>query len=285
MSVKKYPYYDEKIPVVNLFLDSENPRLPNYIQGKSQKEIVDYMLLEESTLELMQAIGKNGFFKGEQLLVIESGKKYKVIEGNRRLTSVILLNNPNYTEIQSGLVSKIIEESKFTNISDLPCMVFEKEDDIHDYLGYRHVTGIQPWNLRQKAKYLKYLKDKNFPHLSVEEASNELRKMIGSKGDYVKRILVGNDIYLKLKDNAFFKIKGLEDETFYFSYIADSLRHSKIEEYIGADLSANDPLKSLNLKHLENWRSIYHEYHNCDCKTFEIVSCFIHILGRNCSIS
>lgn len=251
----EYPKYLKGILLSDLLLDPNNPRLPNYVQGKNEDEIISYMLLEESTLELMQAIGKNGFFQGEQLLVIEKNDKYVVVEGNRRLTSVKLLNNPKLAKVQNSLVQKIWDDAiyKDDSITTLPCMVFENENDIHDYLGYKHITGIQPWNLRQKAKYLTYLKEHNFPKQSIFTASFDLRKMIGSKQDYVNRILVGYQVYVKIKEKAFFKIKDLNDEGFYFSYIADSLRHTNISKYLGVNLGSDSPLKELELKKLENW--------------------------------
>ena len=78
--------------------------------------------------------------------------------------------------------------------------------------------------------------------------------MIGSKSDYVLRLLVGHVIFLKIKDNHFFKIKNLQDDgSFYFGYIADSLRHNNIVEYLNIDMSNADPISDLNIKHLENW--------------------------------
>lgn len=255
MAQLEYPYFDEKIPVESLILDNENPRLPDYIQGKNENDIISHMLLEESTLELMQAIGQKGFFPGEQLLVVPLGNnKYKVVEGNRRLTAVKLLNDPELATVQQSLVEKIRNSVKINlPISFLPCMVFEKDENIHDYLGYRHVTGIQPWNLRQKAKYVSYLREKNYSDLSLDEASNELRKIIGSKKDYVKRLLTGHKIYTIIKDNAFFKIKGLDEEGLYFSYIADSLSRSNIASYLNVDLDLNDPIEKIDLDSLKNW--------------------------------
>lgn len=256
MSKINYPYYNEGISVENLLLDKNNPRLPDYLQGGlDEAKIIEHMLSEESTLELMQAIGEKGFFPGEMLLVVkDSGDKYTVIEGNRRLTAVKLLNNPN-APIQDSLVKKIANNANkhLLPINSLPCMVFEHAEDIHDYLGYRHVTGVQPWNLRQKAKYLSYLRDKNYGDLNLNEASDELRKIIGSKRPVVKRYLVGYNIYSIIKDNSFFKIKDLSEEDFYFSYIADSLSRSNISSYLGVDMDSDNPIENLNLDHLKNW--------------------------------
>lgn len=90
----------EKIPVTNLILDSKNPRLPKSMSNKSEKEIINFLLSDASLIELMLAISKNDFFEGEQLLVVpDEGDKYLVVEGNRRLSAVKLLHNPELGEV------------------------------------------------------------------------------------------------------------------------------------------------------------------------------------------
>ena len=97
----------EYIKIENLILDSNNPRLPSYLHGVDENQIIDYMVLDAATIELMQAIGENDFFSGEQLLVVEvENKKYKVIEGNRRLTSVKLLNDPDLASVQTKKIKR-----------------------------------------------------------------------------------------------------------------------------------------------------------------------------------
>ena len=251
----KYPYFDNKIKVLDLILDKENPRLPRYLQEKSEQEIIQYMILEEATLELMQAIGKNNFFQGEQLLVVPNDTGgYTVVEGNRRLTAVKLLNDPNLNgDIQKSLVDKIYQNAEYKNIEYLPCTVFEKKEDIQNYLGYRHITGIQSWNLIQKASYLYHLRKVNFPDLSIDQASDELRKMIASKRNYVKRVLVGYSIYQTIKESNFFEVKNLDEKSFHFSYIADSLRFSEITTYLGINLNDENPLQNLAIEKLKDW--------------------------------
>ncbi|MCP4763179.1 MAG: ParB N-terminal domain-containing protein [archaeon] len=244
----------EYIKIKNLLLDDKNPRLPSYLQEASEAKVIEYMLLEAATIELMQAIGENGFYPGEMLLVVGvSGGKYKVIEGNRRLTAVKLLNNPTLAKVQKNKVQKVVSEAKGLPINKIPCLVFDTDEKILKYLGYRHITGVQPWNLRQKARYVHSLKEKNFPIEPLDQACRNLAKMIGSTRDYVKRLIIGFRIYKEIEDNAFFKIKGLEEDTFYFGYISDSLRHINIVEFMCVDLNSNDPLKNINLINVGKW--------------------------------
>lgn len=241
------------IKLSELELDSKNPRLPKSMHGKSEREIISYMLLDASLIELMLAIGENGFFPGEQLLVVRvSDEKYKVIEGNRRLSAVMLLNQPGLADVQITKIQKVLEEAKFFP-NEIPCLVFETESEIHNYLGYRHITGIKEWRLLEKARYLSELRNNNFSTLNLDQASREIAKVIGSRKDYVKRILVGFDIYKSIEDEAFYRIRDLDDTTFYFNYIADSLNRINICEFIGVDFANEAPTENINKKNLNKW--------------------------------
>lgn len=249
----KTPTLFKNINLINLELDSYNPRLPKSMHGKSKKEIIEYLLLDASLIELMLAIGENDFFPGEQLLVVKTENgKYRVIEGNRRLAAVMLLNDPNLTNVQKTKIQKVIDETKFTP-TEIPCLIFSDEKEIHNYLGYRHITGIKEWKLLEKARYLNGLKNSNFNNLNLDNSSREIAKIIGSRSDYVKRILIGFDIYKLIEDEAFYKIRDLNDTTFFFNYIADTLSRQNICNFLGIDLDKEFPLENIKKENLKKW--------------------------------
>ncbi len=249
------PVYKE-IHFSKLILDSFNPRIPQSKHNLPEVEIINYLLLEAATLELMQAIGENGFFKGEQLLVVQiENDKYKVLEGNRRLTSVKLLNNPNLATVKTISVKEIYDSAK-SRPKEIPCLIFNKEDEIRKYLGFRHITGIKPWGLSEKARYLYQLYLDNFKDIDLESACKELAKKIGSRRDYVKRVIVAFSLYRIVEDEGFYKIRDLDDTTFYIGYLSDALNHSNIIKFLGIDLNSNKPIENLkrtNLKELIHW--------------------------------
>ena len=193
------------IPLESLQLDSNNPRLPISKCGSSENEILKYLLTDGSLIELMLAIGENGFFAGEQLLVTPFGNQFKVIEGNRRLSAVKLLNNPNLVDVQRTKIDKVLAETTFRP-QEIPCLIFDTEEEIHKYLGFRHITGIKEWRLLEKARYLSGLRNNLYAEFTLENSSKELAKSIGSRKDYVKRILIGFEIYTVIEDEGFFNI-------------------------------------------------------------------------------
>ena len=243
------------IPLEKLQLDSDNPRLPVSMHGKPEAEILEYMLLDASLIELMLAIGKNDFFPGEQLLVTANvDDTYKVVEGNRRLSALKLLNDPGLARVQRSKIHHALAETQYRP-TEIPCLLFETEEDIHKYLGYRHITGIKEWKLLEKARYLYNLWKNVYTGQSINTAAREIAKSIGSRKDYVKRILIGYEIYRLIEDEKFYRIPGLDDTTFHFNYIADSLNKSYISEFLGIDLGeeSEEYVANLSKDNLKEW--------------------------------
>jgi hypothetical protein len=247
----------KRIPIADLKLDLYNPRLPKSKQGKDEKTVMEYMLLEASTLELMLAIGENDFFAGELLLVVpeEEKGKYRVIEGNRRLIAVKILNHPVLATVKKNAVKEIAENAKFKPI-ELPCLVFENKNDILKYLGFRHITGIKSWRLLEKARYLYELRhNEDFAKLPFKEVSREIAKMIGSSAAYVKRLLISFEMYKVVEDEAFYQIDGLNDTRFYLNYFTDSLNKENIRNFLNIDINSDTPTQKI---HTENLKKIVH---------------------------
>ena len=237
----------EYIDIDNIDLDRENPRLPESFRENdiSQRDIINWMLVDASLIELMLAIGQNGFFIGEAILVVKNPDgRYTVVEGNRRVSSVKLLHDSSIAEIHTKKIAKVLEETK-ERPKEIPCILFNCREDILQYLGYRHVTGIKAWSLLAKARYLSALAS-TMNKQPIDTISRELAKKIGSKSDYVKRLLVGFKIYEIIKDNGFYKIPNLDETSFHFNYIADSLRHENIKMFICIDLNIENPFNNFN---------------------------------------
>lgn len=246
------------IPLEQLRLDVDNPRLPKlFATGeKTREEIINKLLADDNLIELMLAIRTEGFFIGEALLVVQDGDHYVVVEGNRRLAALELLKKPDIANRHKQKIAAVLAEAG-KEIDEVPCIVFPRRDQITQYLGYRHVTGIKPWSLSAKARYLTSL----LPGLSatsLDDQARELAKIIGSKSPHVKNLLLSYRIYQKIEDDGFYDIPGLNETSFYFNYIKDSLSREHIRDFMKVNLEAENPLEALdkddsNLKELMHW--------------------------------
>lgn len=240
------------IPLEDLCLDLYNPRLPKSKQGKDENTIIEYLLLEASTLELMESIGENDFFVGEMLLVIPDGQgKYIVVEGNRRLTAVKLLNNPTLAKVKKVATKEVAEAAKYKPIL-LPCLLFSSREDIQKFIGFVHITGKKSWRMLEKARYLHDIRNGEvFAGMSLSNACKEIARMIGSKAPYVKKMLISYQLYEIVEDEKFYLIEDLSDSTFFLNYFSDGLQKEHIRTYLNVDLSSETPLETLHAEHLK----------------------------------
>lgn len=244
----------EFIPVNQLRFDPDNPRLPSTVNGRDEKAVLTWMLEDATIIELMGSIGEQGYFPGEPVLVVPSrtsDDSYEVVEGNRRLSAVKLLHNPELAPVRKAAVSAVAGGANHKPDS-LPVLCYENRIQILAYLGYRHITGIKPWNPLAKAKYLSQLRE-----LNSDLTFQDLARTIGSRADYVMRLLSALSVYDVIANEDFFDIRGLKEGAVDFSVLTTALSYSSIADFLGVDETGVEAavagLDKGRLKELTSW--------------------------------
>jgi hypothetical protein len=247
------------ISVELLDFDCLNPRLPNYLNKSDDGEVVEWMLKEANIVELMGSIGEQGYFEGEPLIVVPSKAKpnhFEVVEGNRRLSAVKLLLKPELALTRKAAVLQAAKAAG-QKPTELPVLKFDSRDEVLRYLAYRHITGIEPWNPLQKARYLKQLaSSSDFKKLKKDELRRRLAKEIGSNSNYVARLLAGLAVYEAIEDSHFFDIAGLDEKTISYSVLTTALTYDTLSKHIGLKGPTDDEVTGLvkkELKELTSW--------------------------------
>ncbi|MEM7115139.1 MAG: hypothetical protein AAF614_22055 [Chloroflexota bacterium] len=237
--------------IEKLTFDPANPRLPSTIDRSDESAVLDWMLLNEKVVELMIAIGEQGYFPGEVVLIVKSKHAnglFDVVEGNRRLAAVKLLSAPSKASFKIKSVETASEEARY-HPQQLPTLEFDSRTEIVAYLGYRHITGVEPWDSLAKARYLSELYGFATAE-TVRSKYQELANMIGSSAGYVKRLLVGVTLYDHIRQHDFYGISGLTEEKIDFSLLTTAINYRNISQY--ADIDSSDyPKVSVNDKNLE----------------------------------
>ncbi len=152
-----------EIAVADLRLDPDNPRLPEDLQGADQQQLLRYLSNETVLDELIQSFVDNSFFEHEPLIGYEDDKLgFVILEGNRRLAALkVLLGEPEAKD--EGLEPLLAEPPNAKQLASLrkvPVYVVADRDEVHKYLGYRHIGGIKTWSAEAKARYLMIEADK-----------------------------------------------------------------------------------------------------------------------------
>lgn len=241
----------QRVQYSDLTLDPENPRLPDSVE-RTEIEMAKYIARETSIEELMNVIGENGFFEGEPLVVYKrkpTDKKFIVIEGNRRLTAVNLLHDPTIYPRRKRIV-EIAEHSKFKP-ELLPILEFKSRDEVLNYLGYRHITGVKEWEPLAKARYLKQLFDRTASTSDPVERYREVAREIGSRRNYVHRTLDALAIYKITEENEFFDIETLDESTISFSLLTTSIGYQSIKDLVCGNEHPVAVPSSINVERLE----------------------------------
>ncbi len=248
----------ELLNIDKLEFDKENPRLPKTVAPKDS-EIIKYLASKTGITDLMTSIGVNGFFPGEAIVVTPyKDDKYTVLEGNRRLAALRLLQDPGEAgNIRS--ITRAAEEAKHRP-TEIPVHIVESRDDALQYLGFRHISGVQRWEPLAKARYLKLL----FEQLSGEPEQRciEVAREIGSKRDAVRRNLDALAAYEAIEERDFFDIEDLDEGSFQFGVFYTAIGDLEIASFVGVreedgkptyPINKPEALKEAPLKELTEW--------------------------------
>ncbi len=245
----------DDINVSLLDFDPENPRFPPEVATGSSGDLIERFIRDERLLEIITSIADQGYFEGEPLLVVPYKDYYHVIEGNRRLAALKLLNNE--IKVPDGRIS--IEEACSSAIhrpKKVPCLVFKRHDQILRYLGYRHITGIKSWSSLQKARYLKRMRDSFYKGYEGKAQLSKLAREIGSRPDYVGQMLTSLNVYEHAESQNFYDVPGLSPGEIDFSVLTTALSYNSIASHVGLESRQDivgSNISDIKLQNLLTW--------------------------------
>jgi hypothetical protein len=253
----------KEVELERLVLDPKNPRLPESVK-RDDPSILEYIASTTALEDLMEAIGENDFFPGEPIVVVPENEAFVVIEGNRRLTAVRLLSNPELYKNASKRMLEIAANAKFKP-KTLPVVEKATRDQVLPYLGFRHITGVKQWEPLAKARYIFQLFELQPEHLNAQERYAAVAKSIGSRRDHIKRNLDALAVYRAIESEDFFDIKDLNEATIRFAVLSTALADERIAGFVGVSkpgahgqepsnpIVHPDALRAKELKELSQW--------------------------------
>ena len=146
------------VDVTRLCLDSLNPRLPEHLHGARQTELLKYLHDNTTLDELMASFVDNGYFGHEPLIILSPNNNgmHTVLEGNRRFASLTILHQletAQALDIECSLSPSPTNE-QLNSLRSVPCVIVSTREQVHKFLGFRHIGGIKTWSAEAKARYL-----------------------------------------------------------------------------------------------------------------------------------
>lgn len=81
--------------ISSLHLDVNNPRLKHLGTGMNQSQIIKALINREKVFDLAKSISEQGYFINEDPIICIENDKKVVLEGNRRVSALKILQDPN----------------------------------------------------------------------------------------------------------------------------------------------------------------------------------------------
>jgi hypothetical protein len=165
---------EREIKVSLLTLDPLNPRIPGISDRPSTRDVVAALIGHEDVFKLAKSIVEfGGLYPSESLIAIEENGDKIVVEGNRRLAALKLLDSPDiapnkdierFRHLKNKIAPQLIEKVK---------VVFApSREAAAPLIVARHTTNVvQPWTPAQQAKYIRTLVK---PGHTIEDVAKEI---------------------------------------------------------------------------------------------------------------
>jgi hypothetical protein len=144
------PKTTKKISTDLLDFDPENPRLvEDGTKNPSEEHIISALAETADLSEVVESIAANGYFDIEPLIVQRVKDRFRVLEGNRRLAAIRLIQKPalaksvgiTVPDISNEVLESINAVTVYAVEKRLPGTPLEISDSRHSYVTPR----LLPW--------------------------------------------------------------------------------------------------------------------------------------------
>lgn len=249
----------DNIPVKNIYLDYDNPRI-TWEKFSNEEDLLLYMYENYALDELAMSMTQFWYFDAEPVVCIPKNlpdefkhlskqelsksidyesflrhpdTQFIVIEWNRRISTLKILLNINW--IKNNLkIRKEIFKVNLTNeirndLENIPIIVYSKREDVIPYLWVRHIWWNKSWDPYAQAIYIDNLIKQGY-------GFDQVTNLIADKASKI----IKNFVALKLLDLA--DKEGLDVVTAKnsFSFLVLSIWQNPIKEYLWLPSSWSD---------------------------------------------
>lgn len=281
------PWWEEDVPLrkqtpvdtVRLTFDPKNPRFtPDKNPGsQSDAAVIAHMVKSADVGELVDSISASGYIDIEPLIVIGDGDQLIVLEGNRRLAALRIINNPDLARTAKIAVPDISDEH-LASTQKVSVYRVAHRDDARDLIGFKHINGPQPWDALAKARFAAQWFDQERERRAAghEDALTlaDITQRMGDKHDTIFRIVTASYALDQAEEQNLFQVTERASKTFSFSHLYTALSYSEIREFVGmapANRTAEPVRNPIPVEHFEQFQQLLHWLYGSSAKGIEPV--------------
>ena len=210
-----------------LSFDPLNPRLAEFNVPDNEQLTLKFLWAEMDVKELVMSILANGFFDSEPLYVIPEGRKWVVIEGNRRLAAIKAILNPESIPGMSAFIGQISDRIKEELANQIPVVKKNSREEAWRYIGFKHVKGAAKWDSYAKAKYISLV------HNEYNVSLTDIAYQIGDSKRTTVRLYRGLSILEQAERLTDFRRSDVYYGRIYFSHLYTAIAYDGFARYLG----------------------------------------------------
>jgi len=171
-----------------LDFDPNNPRLvEDGIKNPTDAQIILALADSADLAEVVESVAANGYIDIEPIIAQKIGKRWRVLEGNRRLAAIRILQDPSLAK-GTGITPPRISAENLKTLNEVTIYAVSDPDQAREYIGFKHINGPHKWEALAKARFAAdwYKKEKD-KGLTIEKIARRL----GDGHDTVVRLVNG----------------------------------------------------------------------------------------------
>lgn len=235
-------YNIQDINITLLEFDKKNPRLVEFgfDEKVTEEKLVDTLCRVMAVEEIILSLHHSGYFKNDPLIAIPHGKKFIVIEGNRRFAAIkVITEYPKYEKFYPKSLDEPSEKLK-QSLQNIPVVIEESREKAWQFIGFKHVNGAAKWNSYAKAEYIAQV------HNDFGVSLEDIGLQIGDTNKTVQRLYQSLMVINQAEQSKVFDKNDIEAPRLYFSHLYTGLQYDGIRDYIGLKSSDDESASPAN---------------------------------------
>ncbi len=219
------------VKIENLRFDTENPRIIQRPNDKSDNEMIHALSREYPLWDLLTSIFACGIPEYEPLLVIPDKDAFTVLDGNRRLAAMKILNDHvAYEKFLPHNILRFSRSDAIAKINEVPVLIVSPSDaDLWRSRLIRHAHLPVPWTSFARACFVQHIENTN------AITSEQIGHLIGLERKDVDRLMDPIRLIAFIEEKGVWNRSDVVGPRLYYSYLIKALSRSNILSHIGWD--------------------------------------------------
>ncbi|WP_190993360.1 hypothetical protein [Sphingobacterium micropteri] len=238
------------VKIETLRFDMENPRIVHRPHAKSDEEMINALSREYPLWDLLTSIFASGIPEYEPLLVIADNDAFTVLDGNRRLAAMKILNDHvTYEKFLPYNILRFSRSNAIAKINEVPVLIASASDtNLWRSRLIRHAHLPVPWTSFARACFVQHIE--NTQGITTEHIGH----LIGLERKDVDRLMDPIRLITFIEDRGVWKRSDVVGTRLYYSFLIKALSRSNILRHIGWDRKKSMKLINvLNTIELFTW--------------------------------